>query len=210
MRGLLLKDWYLIQKYAWSLYLMDVFFILLSLFASDNVFIFIYPYMFAGIIPMTLYAYDEREKWKGYCAALPVSRRQYVSGKYIMGLLSIAAVLVLSLVVHTAAFLVAPVRTVDYLLDFLSILPACATVGFLAPSLSLPLMFRFGSEKARIAYIIVLAGIAAMSSVLVGTGGLGNRIETVSLRPALVYAVAPVLYLLSWVLSMAIYEKREL
>ena len=75
MRGLLLKDWYLIQKYAWSLYLMDVFFIALSL-AMDSVFIFIYPYLFAGIIPMTLYAYDEREKWKAYCAALPVSRRQ--------------------------------------------------------------------------------------------------------------------------------------
>ena len=80
MRGLLLKDWYLIKKYCWILCLMDVLFIVLSLFAMDSVFIFIYPYMFAGIIPMTLYAYDEREKWKAYCAALPVSRKQYVSG----------------------------------------------------------------------------------------------------------------------------------
>ena len=208
MRGLLLKDWYLIRKYAWSLYLMDVFFILLSLFAMDSVFIFIYPYMFAGIIPMTLYSYDEREKWKGYCAALPVSRKQYVSGKYIMGLLSIAAVLVLSLVVHTAVYMAVPGRTVDYLLDFLSMLPVCAAIGFLTPSLSLPLMFRFGAEKARIAYIIVLAGIASISSVFLGARW--NIPPAVSLPPILAYAAAPVLYLLSWVLSMAIYEKREL
>ena len=209
MRGLLLKDWYLIQKYAWSLYLMDVFFIVLSL-AMDSVFIFIYPYLFAGIIPMTLYAYDEREKWKGYCAALPVSRRQYVSGKYLCGLLSVAAVLLLSLAVHTPAYLAAPGRTVDYLLDFLSLLPACASIGFLTPAISLPLMFRFGAERARIAYVVVLAGIAAMSVVFLGSGSLGAKIEAASLHPAAVYAAAPVLYLLSWLLSMVIYEKREL
>ena len=208
MRGLLLKDWYLIRKYAWSLYLMDVFFIALSLFATDSVFVFIYPYLFAGITPMTLYAYDEREKWKAYAAALPVSRRQYVSGKYIMGLLSIAVILVLSLVVHTAAYLTVPGRTVDYLLDFLSILPACAAMGFLAPALSLPLMFRFGAEKARIAYIVILAATASMSAVFLGAPW--NIPPAVSLPPILVYAAAPVLYLLSWALSMAIYEKREL
>ena len=208
MRGLLLKDWYLIKKYCWPLYMMDVVFIALSLFATDSVFIYTYPYLFAGFVPMTLYAYDEREKWKAYCAALPVSRRQYVSGKYIMGLLSIAAVLVLSLVVHTATYLAVPGRMVDYLLDFLSILPACAAMGFITPALSLPLMFRFGAEKARIAYIIVLAGIASISSVFLRAPW--NIPPAVSLPPRLAYAAAPVLYLLSWALSMAIYEKREL
>ena len=208
MRGLLLKDWYLIKKYCWSLYLMDVVFIALSLFATDSLFIYTYPYLFAGFVPMTLYAYDEREKWKAYAAALPVSRRQYVSGKYLIGLLSIAAVLLLSLVVHTAVYLAAPGRILDYLLDFLSILPACAAMGFLAPALSLPLMFRFGAEKARIAYIVILASIASMSAVFLGAPW--NIPPAVSLPPILAYAAAPVLYLLSWALSMAIYEKREL
>ena len=208
MRGLLLKDWYLIKKYCWMLYLMDVLFIALSLFATDSVFIYMYPYLFAGFVPMTLYAYDERERWKVYAAALPVSRRQYVSGKYLVGLLSIAAVLLLSLVVHTAVYLTVPGRMVDYLLDFLSILPACAAMGFITPALSLPLMFRFGSEKARIAYIVILAGIASISSVFLGARW--NIPPAVSLPPILVYAAAPVLYLLSWALSMAIYEKREL
>ena len=206
MRGLLLKDWYLIKKYCWMLYLMDVLFIALSLFATDSVFIYTYPYLFAGFIPMTLYAYDEREKWKAYAAALPVSRRQYVSGKYIMGLFSIAAILLLSVSAHTVAYLTVPGRTMDYL----SLLPVCATMGFFAPTITLPLMFRFGAEKARIAYIVVIAGIASMTSVLLGSGSLVAKLETVSLHPALVYAAAPVLYLLSWALSMAIYEKRDL
>ena len=206
MRGLLLKDWFLIRKYCWSLYLLDVVFIALSLSAMNNVFIFTYPYLFAGIIPMTLYAYDEREKWKAYCAALPVSRRQYVSGKYIMGLFSIAVILLLSVCAHTVAYLTVPGRTTDYL----SLLPVCATMGFFAPTITLPLMFRFGAEKARIAYIVVIAGIASMTSVLLGSGSLVAKLETVSLHPAFVYAAMPLLYLLSWALSMAIYEKRDL
>ena len=210
MRGLLLKDWYLIQKYCWSLYLLDVVFIALSLFATDNVFIYTYPYLFAGFVPMTLYAYDERERWKAYAASLPVSRKQYVSGKYLIGLLSIAAVLLLSLVVHTAAYLTVPGRMLDYLLDFLSLLPVCAGMGFFAPALSLPLMFRFGAEKARIAYIVILASIASMSAVFLGSGSVVDVMQPVSLHSGLVYGAAPVLYLLSWVLSMAIYEKREL
>ena len=206
MRGLLLKDWYLIRKYCWSLYVIDVVFIALSLFAMSNVFIFSYPYLFGGFIPMSLYAYDEREKWKGYCLALPVSRKQYVSGKYLIGLLSIAAVLLAGLAAHTVAYLTVPGRTADYL----SILPVCATIGFLAPSISLPLMFRFGAEKARIAYIVVMCFIASFSAIFLGGRNMFDVPQIASLSPAFAYAAVPVLYLLSWALSMAIYEKREL
>ena len=206
MRGLLLKDWYLIQKYCWSLYLIDVLFIALSLSVMNTVFIFTYPYLFAGFIPMNLYAYDEREKWKAYCAALPVSRRQYVSGKYIMGILSIAAVLLAGFAAHTIAYLVIPGRTTDYL----TLLPVCATIGFIAPAISLPLMFRFGTEKSRIAYIAIICFIASFSGIFLQSGSLASKLQAASLPSVLVYAAAPVLYLLSWALSMAIYEKRDL
>ena len=59
MRALLLKDWYMARKYCDSYLFIVLVFLVLS-FVSDNVIFYTYPCMMTGLLPYTLYSYDER------------------------------------------------------------------------------------------------------------------------------------------------------
>ena len=52
--------------------------------SEENVFYLILPCMFAGILPMTLLSYDERAKWDVTAGAMPVTRDQLVTAKYLL------------------------------------------------------------------------------------------------------------------------------
>ena len=88
MKGLLLKDWYMMKKYCRSYVLIAVVFIALSLVSSGNMFFVFYPCLLCGIIPVNLLGYDERSRWMQYSGTLPYTKRQIVSAKYLIGLLA--------------------------------------------------------------------------------------------------------------------------
>lgn len=205
MKGLLLKDWYQITRYCRFVYLVDLAFIVGALFLPDYVIFLAYPSLFAATVPLTLYSLDEREKWHVYSGALPVSRTQLVSAKYIMGLLSEAAVLLVTVVIRVAARPILPGVLQD---DLLPILLA-APLSLVTPALTLPLMFRLGAEKGRIGYIIVIAGVCAAAVTLLNRD-VASLAQSITLSPAVLCAIALIVYAASWLLSVAIYKKREL
>ena len=208
MKGLLLKDWYNLRRYCRSLLLIDLVFILAGVFQRENVFFAAYPMLFAGVVPLTLFSYDERDKWDLYGGILPVSSAAMVSVKYILGLLSLGAALSLTLFVRALAGTVLHLGRAE---ELPLVLGACA-MGLLLPALSLPLFFRYGAEKARILYFFLIGGFCAGSFVL-GKQWLppaaAGRSPLPALLPCLVLVTALALYLLSWLLSMAIYRRRE-
>lgn len=205
MKGLLLKDWYLITRYCRFVYLVDLVFIVGALFLPGNAFILVYPYLFAATVPLTLYSYDEREKWHIYSAVLPVSRAQFVSAKYIAGLLSEAAVLLLTIALRVAVRPVLPGGAQD---DLILILIG-SVLGLVMPAVVLPLMFRLGAEKGRIGYTIVIAVVCSASVVFLNRD-TASVSRSVTLHPAVLCAAVLVIYAASWLLSVAIYKKREL
>lgn len=205
MKGLLLKDWYMITRYCRFLYLIDLAFIVGALFLPGYAIFLAYPALFAAVVPMTLYSYDEREKWHVYSGALPVSRAQLVSAKYIVGLLSEAAVLLLTVLIRVAARPFLPGGAQDELLPILMAAP----LSLVTPALTLPLMFRLGAEKGRIAYILVIAGVCAAAVSLLNRD-VASLTQSVTLSPAVLCAAALALYAVSWLLSVAMYRKREL
>lgn len=78
--------------------------------------------------------------------------------------------------------------------------------------ISLPLMYRFGAEKARMIYILTFAGFGAL---IAGGGALVDEFQTngrfqasIGLGAAL-FVVVLVLYVLSWRLSVAWYGKYK-
>ena len=95
MRGLLRKDFYLLWNYCRLMPLFLLAFILFSAFSSDgqSPFFIYYPCILSSVLPVNLLAYDDAEHWLTYCDTLPVTRRQYVSGKYIMSLMAVLAMI---------------------------------------------------------------------------------------------------------------------
>ncbi len=204
MKGLLKKDLYMILKYGRTLLVMSVLFLGMSVVAEENFFFIVYPVLLGGVLPVTLLSYDERFGWNRYCDALPITRRQVVDERYLMSLLSFLALYVLTLLVQALVLL--PKGRGEDLLELAGLLPC---LGLVAPALMLPITLRWGVEKGRILYyfiigVIVAAGLV-FSSDFIGPGKAIGRWGT-----AAVLLVSVVFFAASWLLSVKLYEKREL
>ena len=201
MKALIIKDTYVIWRQ------MKYFLILILIFSAlpsgfNNAFAVIY----AAMLPYTALAYDERSKWDQLAAMMPYSTRDAVLSKYVFGWLCIGGAAVLSGLLQMALSLV-----VDRVfLPGVMVLSVLGAVCILA--ISLPLMFRMGVEKGRLAMFLVIflvcgaAGAIAHIAESVGSGtvfAFQGPVLGVTLLAALVLTAVSV------PLSMRFYTKRQ-
>ena len=148
MKGLLRKELYTVWAYYKVFVVVVIAFICIGPCNRGSLFLMYYPMLFVGMIPMSLLAYDENSKWLAYSAALPCTRRQIVSAKYLLLLILVAAVTLLTVIAQSAyaALHIDAVRLSP------SLLCTILALGLLAPSLVLPIEFKFGVEKGRLVY----------------------------------------------------------
>ena len=207
MKGLMLKDLYMSAKYCRAFLIIVFVFLAVSFFSDENVFFIIYPTMIASIIPVTLISYDERDKWNQYSGTLPYSKAQIVSSKYITGLLFGGSVFILSVLAAAVRMTLKNSFSWDALLMTAVFLLALGVIG---PTLLLPFVFKFGAEKGRIAFYVMVGLLCSVGAVLAGTGfNVGLPSDSISLSVIIILA-SVLLYALSWRLSILFYQKREL
>ncbi len=208
MKGLIWKDLVLVWK-TYKIYGIITLIFLIAGNFSDNGFIALYPAWIVGLIVMNLINMDERSGWNMYSAALPLSRAQLVSAKYLVMLVLSLGTALLYLLIQGGWSL----WQGSGLDAFLLRLPMVLTVMLLWPTIMLPCVLKLGYSRGSTAYIVV-AGV--LFGVLLGGMSLLNYvtgIETSALPPfALLYAMplaTAVLFGLSWLLSIRIYKKKE-
>ena len=160
MKGLLLKDTYMTVRLCRMFLLLDVVFLGVWMFGNGDLFFLTYPCLLTTMVPMTLISYDEREKWDVFAATLPYSRAQIVSCKYLIGLC--LSVLILAVAAVGQIFRRTPGGTAE----FLTMLPVLLSACLLAPAVLYPFVFRFGAEKGRVVYYVVIAVVCGGSVVL--------------------------------------------
>ncbi len=208
MKGLLLKDWYMMKKYCRSYLLIAVIFMAVSLFNEDNLFFVFYPCLLCGMIPVNLLGYDERSRWIQYSGTMPYTKAQIVSAKYLIGLFSQVAVL---LVTGVAQGIKMAVNGNFVIGDFAVLMLLMLTIATLTSSISLPFIFKLGVEKGRTAYYIMI-GFVCGASVLASSylrGQLAAEIQP-NLMLAILAVVGIGVYSLSWYLSVIFFKKREI
>ena len=208
MKGLLLKDFYMMLKYCRSYLLIAVVFFAMSFMSTENLIFIFYPCVISAMLPVTLLSIDERSRWLPYAATLPVTRAQIVSEKYLLGLIAQGALLIVTLLVQSAGMLSRGTFDAAELMTLaLMLVVAC----FFAASIILPVMFKLGVEKGRIAYLAVIGFICGASAVAntVFRDQLQAQVTPTGLLPILCIATVA-LYALSWRLSILFYQKREL
>ena len=208
MKGLLLKDWYMMKKYCRAYLLIAVVFIAVSLFSNDNMFFVFYPCLLCGMIPVNLLGYDERSRWMQYSGTLPYTKTQIVSGKYLIGLLSQITILVATGVAQAAKMLIAHNFELG---DFAVLMLLMLIVSTLTSSICLPFVFKLGVEKGRTAYYIMI-GFVCGASVLASS--ILRRQLISEIKPNLILALVAVVgicvYILSWYLSIVFFKQREI
>ena len=199
MKALILKDTYVIWRQ------MRYFLVMILLFSAlpsgfNNAFAVVY----AAMLPYTALAYDERSKWEQMAAVMPYSTRDIVLGKYVFGWLCIGAAAVLSLLLQAALSLVSS-RVFSPAMMVMS-----ALGGLCILAISLPVMFRFGVEKGRMAMFLIIflvCGTAgAISSIAVSGDGAKFSFQGPALVILLIAAV--VLTAVSVPLSQRFYRQR--
>ena len=208
MKGLLLKDWYMMKQcYRYYLFC-AIGFTVLSVMSSGNMFFVFYPCLLCGMIPVNLIGYDERSQWVQYSGTMPYTKAQVVSSKYLIGLLAQLTTLLVMGVAQAAKMMIAS----DFVLgDFVVLMLLMLIVSTLTSSISLPFIFKLGVEKGRTAYYVMI-GFVCGASVLASSlfrGQLG-----IEIKPNLVLAILVVvgigIYIFSWYISIVFYKKREI
>lgn len=205
MKGLLKKDWIMTWSTCRNLLLILILFLAVGGFGENNFFFIAYPLIISSILTIQLCSYDEAFRWDRTAATLPVSRALVVSERYLIQLFFSAVVLVLTLALQVLRFY----RTGESN-DLGAMFPVLLGLSLVGPSLMLPLIFKLGIQRARLGYFVLL-GLIILSPML-----LMNREQDGILPQSLAGASwvgtlgVLLLYAASWVLSIRLYQKREL
>lgn len=217
MKGLLLKDYYIFMKNCWTYLLVALVFMAVSLFGEGSIFYMMYPAIIIGMVPTSLLSYDEQSHWDSYCDTLPYSRAQAVTAKYLLSLCSSCVMLILTTLVLAGkmgfhkGFLFG---------EFFGILGIIFLLTVFAPSITLPLAFKYGMVKARIAYFICVGMICGIGAAFLIAAKEDSDLRlfleasesqtTGALAMVLPFAVGALIFAASWRISIAVYKKREL
>ena len=216
MLGLLYKD----QMIIWSSYRKNFLLIVLlytaMAFTMDMQFMLFALLFIGGLYTTSALVFDEQSHWDTYARTLPLSARQIVGAKYLLALIWMAAsfALVFSLLTLCDLFKGRTAENAWYNLSgclvTLGLVMAYYALGYI-------LSYKIGAVRARSGVILAIALIIAIA--LVASGAL----ETVSFfsfpvpdETTLLFLITGgaliiglVLFILSWIISTAIYTKKE-
>lgn len=208
MKALILKDFYMLKSYFKYYFVLISIFVLSTLYQKEffSFFIF-YPSVICSMITVSLLGYDERSKWSEYSCAFPYTKAQVVSSKYIIGLILLGAV-----TLFTSLVQIIRMNIYDHfkLNEFFIFIAVTIILSLLSQSFSLPNVFKYGVEKGRLGYY-VLIGISALLP-FVNINIYGEIFKKFSIYTILttILLIIVLLYILSWYLSIKFYQKRVL
>lgn len=204
MKGLLIKDAILIKKYCIFHFIISLLFFAISVANGSNLFFRFYSVAMVSIIPITISAYDEQCKWNAYEAALPISRKQVVLEKYIVALILVIP----TTIIYSAILLIIGKENTSDIFAEASLMLLC---GIIPPSIVLPIIYKFGYLKGRIINFIIIAVLVALISITsfgyVSVTDSQNLFNTAF--ALIVFAATFVIFIVSLLISTAVYSKKE-
>ncbi|MDB8553629.1 ABC-2 transporter permease [Turicibacter sanguinis] len=159
MKGLILKDLLNLRKNLKTIIIMCLFYTLL--FSTLN------PTFLSGMITilfamqiLTTFSYDDYSKWNMYALSLPITKKQLVLSKYILGISFIIFGGVFSFILTS---LLSLFKESFILGDLVASIIGSTGIMILMILILLPLIFKYGVERSR----IMLLAIFAIPTVLI-------------------------------------------
>lgn len=220
MKGLLLKDLFVLQRQAKFYLLIVAALVVVSFFnPTMQVFVAMYFVLFGMMLPITAMAYDERSGWDKLALAMPVTRKKLVVGKYLLGgLLLVGAIAVTALLKGIYGVVIGWDAAIPQAVMMVTI---GMLLGSVFLSVLLPVMFKVGTEKGRLVMMFMIlipigVGILLGKTKLVNIdeGAIGEAVNGLfAWTPALVFlaalAVCALLLFVSACISCLIAKRKE-
>ena len=206
MIALLRKDIYVADKQARLLIVLALIFCLIP---NMGAFSSTYALMTAFMIPINSLAYDDKSKWDKYAAMLPYRISELVGSKYLLCVIYTGLAFLIVAVGMAVQGLVVTRTGIDWTELWETELVLIVTMAFIM-NLTLPLLYRFGTERGRMLMILMLGAALGMGLGLVKIAKV-LRIPGLPL-PLIVtagVAAAVLLTVISVRLSMRFYRNRR-
>ena len=201
MKGLLLKDYYLIRS---ILYIILAVFAVIGIgmsFLTSTWVLTVIATAMLGMISVTTINMDKSSGWRKISVVLPVSRKTFLDSKYILYLLLSGIGLFLGITLSVIVSVFKGQLDYNSMLQFISISIAMA---LFSGSMTIPFAFLFSEEKSMLGLIIACPLSAA---VFVGVALL---IDNKLIACGLVVIAAVVLYIMSWSVSRKYIANRDI
>lgn len=190
--------------------------IIIPIFAAVGIlnkqymFILILPALLS-MLPLSQMTYDEQSQWDRYVQCMPVDKKKIVSSKYAM-VIALSAVSALIIGIITTAL---STKTRTGMNEVLFMIACSLLIGVAVPSISIPINLKFGTAKGRIIYLILVGGICGLiPAILTSNSAKLSEIMTKFFSNTALFCTASVgafavILLISWFISIKIYEAKE-
>ncbi|WP_295087869.1 ABC-2 transporter permease [Ruminococcus sp.] len=210
MKGLIIKELITMFKNNKLSFIVIPVFALFGVFNNQNMFLMIVPALLA-MIPLGQMTHDELCHWDRYVQCLPVDKNKIVSSKYAMVIvLSLIATVIIGAVMGIINY-----RNNGSINEVIFMMICSMMIGLSVPCISIPINLKFGTAKGRIIYLIIVGIICGtMPALLLSDSGKLSAImvklfSNTAVLTAVSFAVLVAMILISWLISIKIYEAKE-
>lgn len=218
MKGMMIKDFDLLKSQK-SFFLAAGFFVVFFLGVTEQYqFAISYLTIMCGLIALVTISYDEYDNGFPFLFTMPISRKEYVKGKYVFYILISALGWVLSLLLGIGTVIIRGGEKEEIMILFFTAAGALG-IGMLIGAVAVPIQFKFGSDKRQIAiiasfavvFVVVYLGEKLMEIGGIETSEIMIRLSKIPMGmwAALGTAAVIVLVLISYLISVRIMDKKE-
>ncbi len=210
MKGLVLKDLYSVKKYLRQYVLFFAVFTVVGIMLKMPAYIGFLGAFYGMSLFISTFNTDEFFHWEAYVLTGPLSRRDLVKGKYVLMILLMGSAAVIAILGELAVCVITKLSVTENFAAGLSMM----IYIFLMMSVVIPLIYKFGSEKARTSMILIFV-VPVVSVALIGkiagTENVNEFLEHISWPAVAVGAVILCIMalILSYIISLKIIEKKE-
>lgn len=212
MKGLLLKDWYMVLKEAKYYLPFHFFYAVIAAFTNMWLVFIMINIIMGTFMVKTLMAMEEQNKWDNLAISLPLTVEEKVTEKYLMGFF---CGMVANMITFVVLWIGKPALQKNADVPLLPFFLLCTAVIVFLLALELPVLFWFGTVRGRLVFMascgvgtaISAAVCSALAEKMMTTEQVTKTGMALVLAAALV--VTAVAAIISVKLSIHIYEKRE-
>ena len=214
MKGMLYKDWILLRAQWKSILYIILLGSGMTLILEDAAVTIDYFACLAALLAIGTLSYDEAGSGYSYMFTLPLSRKEYVEGKYLLSLLSIVSGaligIIICLVFTVMLHIANPVTLSDVLMNVILSL----NLGMIMVSISIPTRIKYGSEKGRLNATIII-GIIFIAVITIsrlhGNQFLILLVDTLNINSFELFTViiSVVMLSISYAISLRIIESKD-
>ncbi|MGL5316439.1 MAG: ABC-2 transporter permease [Peptostreptococcaceae bacterium] len=206
MIGLIIKDLLNIRKELKIYVLFIAVYVAITFVSQDTNILMAVIAMMCVMMPLTAMAYDEKVNWDKYSLTMPISRREIVLSKYVLGVgLATMGLIITSII---------SIFDNGIITDFLQLPVVYWCISIVLLSIILPIIIKFGAEKGRFIMIAVMflpTFLIVLLSKVIPMDNITRIIDSLFNYATIIAIVSIVVSLtLSIAISTKIYESKEL